>query len=86
MFTAKLILIESNTTFGVPMTTTTNDDERDRLYAIAREAQLRGINPLAVQPEKPEKKRTAAVPKQPKQKASKKQKVPEPESEGEACD
>ena len=36
------------------MTTTVTEDERDRLYAMAREAQLRDIKPLAVKPEKSE--------------------------------
>lgn len=57
------------------MSTTTSDEERDRLYAMAREAQLRGIKPLAVQSEM---NRTAAEPKQPNTKAAKKQKAAKP--------
>jgi len=77
---AKLIAIESNKVFGQCMTITTSDDQRDRLYAMVREAQLRGIKPLAVQPEKVKKeKRAAAEPKQ-AQKAAKKQKAAETES------
>ena len=80
MCAAKLIAIESNKVFGQCMTITTSDDQRDRLYAMVREAQLRGIKPLAVQPEKVKKeKRAAAEPKQ-AQKAAKKQKAAETES------
>ena len=46
------------------MSTTVTADERDRLYAMAREAQLRDIKPLAVKPEKGVKtKRAPAGPK-----------------------
>lgn len=92
MCSAKFIVIESNKVFGRALTTTTTEDERDRLYAMAREAQLRDIKPLAVKPEKSVKtKRTPAEPKQPKRKAAKKQVVtplpePDPESEGEKID
>ena len=81
------------------MTTTVTEDERDRLYAMAREAQLRDIKPLAVKPEKGEHecvktKRARAEPKQPKKKSAKKQATstpmpepePEPESEAESVD
>jgi len=72
------------------LTTTIAEDERDRLYAMAREAQLRDIKPLAVKPEKSElegvkTKRARAEPRQPKKKAVKKQTtstpMPEPEPE-----
>ena len=82
--TAKFIVIESGKVFGRALTTTITDDERDRLYAMAREAQHRDIKPLAVKPEKGVKtKRAPAEPKQPKTKAAKKQATPPPEPEPE---
>ena len=95
--TAKFIAIESGKVFGRALTTTITADERDRLYAMAREAQLRDIKPLAVKPEKGElegvkTKRARAEPKQPKKKVAKKQTTstpmpePEPESEAESVD
>ena len=45
---AKLIAIESGKVFGAQMSITIDDEERDRLYAMVREAQLRGISPLAI--------------------------------------
>ena len=97
--TAKFIAIESGKVFGRALTTTITADERDRLYAMAREAQLRDIKPLAVKPEKGElegvkTKRARAEPKQPKKKSAKKQATstpmpepePEPESEAESVD
>ena len=45
---AKLIVIESGKAFGAQMSITIDDEERDRLYAMVREAQLRGISPLAI--------------------------------------
>ena len=82
--TAKFIVIESGKVFGRALTTTITDDERDRLYAMAREAQLRDIKPLAVKSEKGVKtKRAPAEPKQPKKKAAKNQATPLPEPESE---
>ena len=67
------------------MTITTSDDQRDRLYAMVREAQLRGIKPLAVQPEKAKKEKRAAIePKKPKE--VKKQKAADLESEADEVD
>ena len=49
---AKLITIESSKVFGNVTTIVTGDAERDRLFAMVREAQLRGIPPLAIKKEK----------------------------------
>lgn len=73
---AKLIVIESGKVYGNEMSTTVNLEERDRLYAMVREAQLRGISPLATKVEK-KNKRLAAEHKV----TVKKQKVVELDSE-----
>ena len=44
----KLQTIESGKAFGQPMQVTVSDEEKDRLYSMVREAQLRDIQPLAV--------------------------------------
>ena len=57
---AKLVVIESGKTFGRPSTIVTNDSERDRLFAMVREAQIRGIQPLAIKEEKKKRPRAPA--------------------------
>jgi ribosomal protein L12E/L44/L45/RPP1/RPP2 len=46
--------------FGQTLTVTTSNAQRDRLYVLVREAQLRGIKPLAI---KQPKAKAKAVPK-----------------------
>eukprot|EP00316_Scyphosphaera_apsteinii_P003732 CAMPEP_0119319200 /NCGR_PEP_ID=MMETSP1333-20130426/48726_1 /TAXON_ID=418940 /ORGANISM="Scyphosphaera apsteinii, Strain RCC1455" /LENGTH=109 /DNA_ID=CAMNT_0007325555 /DNA_START=139 /DNA_END=468 /DNA_ORIENTATION=- len=48
---AKFVAIESGKVFGKPLKTTTDVTQRDRLYAMAREAQLRGIQPFKLKEE-----------------------------------
>ena len=49
---AKLQVIESGKVYGRFCSITTNDEEKDRLFAMVREAQLRGIPPLAIKKER----------------------------------
>ena len=58
---AKLIAIESGKVFGAQMSITIDDEERDRLYAMVREAQLRGISPLAITKQQKKIKLSAAA-------------------------
>ena len=90
---AKLIVIESGKAFGAQMSITIDDEERDRLYAMVREAQLRGISPLActkpVPAKQQKKKLSTAAANHKGGAAAKKQKVYEmaPESsDGEAVE
>ena len=62
------------------------DEERDRLFAIVREAQLRGVQPLA---QKEAKKAKRGTSKASTRKAAKKEKhtaAEEEEEDGEVCD
>ena len=61
MLAAKLIAIESGKVFGAQMSITIDDEERDRLYAMVREAQLRGISPLAITKQQKKIKLSAAA-------------------------
>ena len=45
---AKFQTIESNKAFGKEISIVTSDEEKDRLYALVREAQLRSIAPFAL--------------------------------------
>ena len=91
---AKLITIESGKVFGAQMSITIDDEERDRLYAMVREAQLRGISPLhactkPVPAKQQKKKLSTAAANHKGGAAAKKQKVNEmaPESsDGEAVE
>ena len=86
---AKLIAIESGKVFGAQMSITIDDEERDRLYAMVREAQLRGISPLAITKQQKKKIKLSAAATHKGGGAAKKQKVHEmaPESsDGEAVE
>ena len=83
---AKFITIESGKVFGRPTSIVTGDEERDRLFAIVREAQLRGVQPLA---QKEAKKAKRGTSKASTRKAAKKEKhtaAEEEEEDGEVCD
>ena len=56
----KFITIESGKVFGNVTTIVTGDTERDRLFAMVREAQHRGIQPLAIKEIKAPKRAPAA--------------------------
>ena len=82
---AKFITIESGKVFGRPTSIVTGDEERDRLFAIVREAQLRGVQPLAQKEAKKAKRGTSKATR----KAAKKEKhaaAEEEEEDGEVCD
>jgi hypothetical protein len=59
MLFCKFKAIESSKVWGNPLTITVTDEQRDRLYAMAREAQLREISPFALPKPKKSKARSA---------------------------
>ena len=59
---AKFITIESGRAFGNVVSIVTEDSERDKLFAMVREAQVRGIQPLAIKEDKQKSKAAKRAP------------------------
>ena len=87
---AKFITIESGKVFGNKTSIVTSDEERDRLFATVREAQLRGVQPLALKEAKKAKRGTSKATRKAAKKAKHSSAAVEHEVEededGETCD